>query len=102
MAGKDSKKIYNSKRWVRLRLEILAREPLCRQCKKNGVTVGATVVDHVIPLKKNIKLAFARSNLKPLCKSCHDEKTQIENEGGRPFPDPRRGAWQSLVDELAS
>lgn len=48
---------------------ILAKEPLCRRCKRLGYVKEATAVDHEVPLAKGG--TEADSNLRPLCDDCH-------------------------------
>ena len=61
-------------KWQRARAGFLRRNPLCRRCGEL-----ATVVDHIIPHKGNKGLFWARTNWQPLCKPCHDSKTQTED-----------------------
>jgi 5-methylcytosine-specific restriction protein A len=63
--------------WRRLRLTILAAEPLCRACAAQGRTRGATDVDHIVPLARGG--TNARENLQPLCHECHGSKTATED-----------------------
>jgi 5-methylcytosine-specific restriction enzyme A len=37
-------------RWRRLRLRVLAREPLCRSCRARGLIKAAIEIDHIVPL----------------------------------------------------
>ena len=66
--------------WQRLRLIVLAREPLCRYCKAKGLIVVATEVDHIRGMAKGGE-RLTIDNLQPLCKSCHSEKTCREDGG---------------------
>lgn len=62
----------NSARWQRLRAAVLAREPLCRDCKQ-----PATDVDHDDGNPGN----NAPHNLAPRCHACHSHKTGRERAG---------------------
>ena len=73
--------IQTSWRWRRLRRAILAREPLCRTCLAGGDTREAEELDHIKPLAKRPDLAWAPSNLQPLCRPCHSAKTAHESGG---------------------
>jgi len=63
--------------WRRLRLTILAGEPLCRACQAEGRSRGATDVDHIVPLARGG--TNAKANLQPLCHTCHSRKTATED-----------------------
>lgn len=63
------------------RAEVLAAEPFCRECAKQGRERKADIVDHIIPLAWGG--AEARSNRQPLCHDCHEVKSQAERLAGR-------------------
>lgn len=65
--------------WRKLRLLILAEEPLCRRCAAEGRTTAAEHVDHDVPLERGG--TNDRANLVPLCHPCHSRKT-VEEDGG--------------------
>ena len=73
-------RIHNTRRWRRLSRLIRSREPLCRACRKRGLTVAAECVDHIEPVHLRPDLAFATWNLQPLCRACHEEKTVLDFE----------------------
>lgn len=52
---------------------VLAREPLCAECKQGGMVVAASEVDHIIPLADGG--TNDPENLQALCKACHSRKT---------------------------
>lgn len=56
--------------WQRQRAATLRAEPLCRLCLAAGMTVPATIVDHILPIADGG--GNEQSNLQPLCKRCHD------------------------------
>lgn len=65
----------------KIRAHLLATEPLCRECHKQGRTTVATIADHINPLAKGG--SSEADNYQPLCAPCHDDKT-IRESGGRP------------------
>lgn len=69
---------YDS-RWQKARLGYLKHHPLCAECEREGKTVPATVVDHIVPHKGNKQLFWDKKNWQPLCKPCHDRKTAKED-----------------------
>lgn len=73
--------LYHDRRWLELRAQQLADEPLCINCKIQHRLTPATVADHVIPHKGDPKLFFDLDNLQSLCKPCHDRKTSREDGG---------------------
>ena len=73
----------SSAAWRALRREVLREQPLCVHCLRAGRVRAATVVDHLDGNAMNNE----RSNLQPLCLSCHAIKTAREDGG---FGNPRR------------
>ena len=53
----------------------LKKNPLCAKCRENGKLTPATIVDHIIPHRGDMKLFWDKRNWQPLCKDCHDHKT---------------------------
>lgn len=77
--------------WRRLRLTFLDANPLCRFCADTGRVEAATVVDHIITIADRPDLRLDWSNLRPLCKPCHDRHTAREQAfGGKAS---RRPEW---------
>lgn len=71
---KSNASFYNSRQWRKLRLMILQREPLCKECEKKNRFVSAVVVDHILPINKGgAKLSL--DNLQGLCTTCHNRKS---------------------------
>ena len=62
-------------RWRKARKTFLEQHPLCAECQRNGRLTPATVVDHIVPHRGDMRLFWDEKNWQPLCKSCHDEKT---------------------------
>jgi 5-methylcytosine-specific restriction enzyme A len=71
-----------SYKWQQARVGFLRKHPLCAEHERMGRTVEATVVDHIIPHRNDMKLFWDRSNWQPLCKHCHDSyKQRLEKSG---------------------
>ena len=77
-----ARKIYNGKRWRRLRQELLAADPICRRCRD----ALAVEVHHVRPIKVAPHLAHDPGNCRPLCRPCHE----AEEAGAEPRAAERR------------
>ena len=67
----------NSKRWKAIRAQVLAEQPLCPICQRQGRVVPAVDVDH----KDNDSHNQERSNLWGLCREHHAEKSFSEANG---------------------
>jgi len=65
---------YGSK-WRIARKAFLIRNPLCAECLGRGILRAATVVDHVVPHRGELKLFWDESNWQSLCGPCHSRKT---------------------------
>ena len=65
---------YKSPRWRKARNRYAEKNPLCEECKKNGIEgVLMKTVDHIIDIKDGgAKLDF--DNLQSLCQECHNRK----------------------------
>ena len=74
---------------MRMREAVFATSPYCLVCEGNGVVRFATEVDHIIPL--HLGGSNDPSNLQPICRRCHAEKTEREKQS-RDIP-PDRLAW---------
>lgn len=61
--------------WQQVRREHLQLEPLCRFCLGNSLVVAATVVDHIVTIREAPHMRLDHSNLRSLCKPCHDAHT---------------------------
>jgi 5-methylcytosine-specific restriction protein A len=62
------------RRAVEQRKRRLRDEPLCRDCKEQGIITPATVPDHIVPLAKGG--TDDDSNIRCLCAECHDARTR--------------------------
>ena len=71
------RKWYHSTTWRRLRILVLARDPICCACNR----AASSVVDHIKPHKGVWVLFCDLLNLQGLCPPCHDSKTALEDGG---------------------
>lgn len=76
-SARSSTKQYDRK-WRRFREHFLRRNPVCVECKKNGVIELATEVDHINPHKGDMA-KFWDNEFQALCKPHHSKKTAMEN-----------------------
>jgi 5-methylcytosine-specific restriction protein A len=81
MRGTANERGYDAD-WQRLRLAVLSREPFCRRCAAEGRTTGATLVDHIVPIRAG-GARLDDANLQPLCVLCHAIKTADDNSFGK-------------------
>ena len=80
---------YSTRRWERLRLQKLARNPLCEICfQQNAEVVAAEVVDHRVPISEHGRKTRSAAEAFPhldaltsLCASHHNQKTRAEQLG---------------------
>lgn len=69
-------------RWARRRAAFLMRNPICVLC-----SLPATVADHYPDSRRALLMQQVRDpdadhRLRPLCKTCHDRSTALEQPGG--------------------
>ncbi|MBV2138562.1 MAG: HNH endonuclease [Candidatus Thiodiazotropha sp. (ex Ctena orbiculata)] len=70
-------------KWQKARDAFLKKHPFCFEHAKRGKTVVATVVDHIVPHRNDMKLFWDKSNWQSLCKPCHDSHKQRLEKSGR-------------------
>src|SRR5512143_4379613 len=70
-------RVYDTKKWQRLRRHKLQQNPLCEICLKAGKLEVATVVDHIVGVNKGGQAYPALDGLMSCCESCHNRKTRI-------------------------
>lgn len=78
---RPGRRFYKTTRWLAIRAEQLAREPLCRYHAERGEHVPADIVDHVVPHRGDEEAFFA-GPFQSLCKTCHDAVKQGEERRG--------------------
>lgn len=62
--------------WQKARAGHLANSPLCVMCERDGRVTLATVVDHSIAHRGDMKLFWDSSKWQSLCKQHHDSEAQ--------------------------
>ena len=67
-----STRANRGRRWMKLRAQVLARDPVCKACNR----AAAEQVDHIQPLSQGGDDSY--ENLQGLCVQCHQAKTQTE------------------------
>lgn len=81
----DTDEFYKSQPWRRLRDAFIRANPLCSNCARYDRVRQAVIVDHVTPLKKAPERALDASNLRGLCRACHNrvgERVGLLGGGG--------------------
>lgn len=71
---KADNRFYASTRWRSLRLNHLRNNPLCVDCKRQGIIQIAKHVHHVIERKRDPSRELDPTNLESLCVACHGSK----------------------------
>lgn len=79
-AKRDSNELH-TRQWRRFRLWFLSRHPLCAECERNGWSVAANEVHHLIERSVCPERTFDEENCQALCKSCHTRKSNYERRG---------------------
>ena len=96
--GSSASRGYDA-RWRRYREVFLKGHPLCEceDCKREGMIIPATVVDHIIPHKGNYKMFWDTKNHQAMSKACHDKKTASEDGG---FGNAKNKSKKLVASEL--
>ena len=81
MAGTSTTRfghLYRSSAWKKASRQFLASNPQCAKCERK-----ATVTDHKVPHRGDLKLFWSPSNWRALCWSCHSGKTRGDEYNSR-------------------
>jgi 5-methylcytosine-specific restriction protein A len=61
--------------WEKLRKIFLRENPLCQDCLDAGKLTPANEVHHIKKVKEHPELRLVKTNLRALCKACHNRRT---------------------------
>ena len=67
----------NTPRYLRLKAQVLAEQPLCAHCAERGLVAASAELDHIQPVEMGGD-KWARGNLQGLCVPCHRRKSDGE------------------------
>ena len=71
--------LYDTSLWKKVRADHLRRQPLCVACHAKGITVTASVLDHIVAVRDG-GVFFDGENHQGLCRKCHFSKSSKENQ----------------------
>ncbi len=71
-------RLYKTSHWLRLRAQVLRRQPICVVCNRNP----SEVCDHIQDHRGDEALFYAERNVRGVCESCHDQRTSTEHGSG--------------------
>lgn len=75
-AGRTSTQRGYSYAWQKAREGFLSKHPLCAMCEEEGRVYPASVVDHKIAHRGDVKIFWDSSQWQSLCKPHHDSHAQ--------------------------
>jgi 5-methylcytosine-specific restriction endonuclease McrA len=76
-------RLYEHRKWRRIRRLQLGREPLCVFCLRRGIVTTATVCDHITPHAGDVN-KFWLGPFQSLCAACHNSDKRLIERGKRP------------------
>jgi 5-methylcytosine-specific restriction enzyme A len=87
-----TKGVYKTRMWLRRRLQVLSRDPICADGRVCGHNRLSTEVDHIVPLDLGGE-RYAMNNLRGTCSDCHQAKTAEENRKRRATVTREYATW---------
>ena len=72
-----SEQFYNSSKWKLVRASFKKKNPLCEECKANGIITPVYIVDHIVERNDLINRGdspYEHKWLRSLCHACHNKK----------------------------
>ena len=73
---KRKQKIYQDKRWKKVRYRKFENNPVCEVCEQKGITSPTEEIHHIIPIDVDTSIAFKYDNLMSVCIKCHNKLHQ--------------------------
>lgn len=74
------RKWYKTAKWKALRKACLLRDRYQCRIRMSGCRINASLADHIVPHRGDMRLFFDLTNLQASCKHCHDShKKRAEN-----------------------
>lgn len=91
----ESDAFYKTERWKRLSARFRRLHPICQECDE----AASQITDHIKARKTNPELSLVWSNLRALCRTCHNRVGErVGRVDGSPVaqtrPAPRIGAFK--------
>jgi len=83
----ESDGFYKTARWRKFRAYYLRIHPLCVECESHGRITAAVILDHIKPYKTHPELGVEWGNVRPLCRTCHNqigEKVGLMGRNNKP------------------
>jgi 5-methylcytosine-specific restriction protein A len=77
----ESDKFYSTTRWRKLAAVFKRQHPLCQECERRGYVTQAQIVDHIVPRKRDPARELDWTNLRSLCRTCHNHIGQRVERG---------------------
>ena len=76
---RNAREERNTARYRGWRTRFLIANPLCAECARQGRTVEALEMDHIVPVFRASDRFWDETNVQGLCYNCHMSKTAKEN-----------------------
>lgn len=91
----ESDAFYKTERWKRLSARFRRLHPICQECDE----AASQITDHIKARKSHPELSLVWSNLRALCRSCHNRVGErvgrVDSPAqGQAKPMPRIGAFK--------
>jgi 5-methylcytosine-specific restriction protein A len=83
--AEGSEEFYNSSKWKLTRHSYRTKNPLCEECKRDGIIKAMYIVDHKIERNDLIKAGlspYEHKYLQSLCHACHNKKLRQRRDIG--------------------